>query len=205
MATTSCSICTAALSFVESDVYAYGGIDTCAIIELDAQMFVCSWENELLRRKFEPHAKYNSDTADLIYRLRSRWKESFASRWFSWTLILQFHKDFVEALYPKHRNLWNTSPRRVKLFRGKLDLLLTKSRVLIRVSVQFIGVSFLKKILRRCNFMETSNLVSRDNILTFKGRVISKIFKLPLISEEEYSKYLQVFSFLFVTIRITWE
>lgn len=62
---------------------------------------------------------------------------------------------------------------------------------------------FFKKILRRCNFMETSNLVSRDNILTFKGRVISKIFKLPLISEEEYSKYLQVFSFLFVTIGIT--
>lgn len=62
---------------------------------------------------------------------------------------------------------------------------------------------FLKKILRGCNFMETSNLVSRVNILTFKGGVISKIFKLPLISEEEYSKYLQVFSFLFVTVRIT--
>lgn len=74
-----------------------------------------------------------------------------------------------------------------------------------RLSSIYWHVFFKKKILRRCNFMETSNLVSRDNILTFKGRVISKIFKLPLISEEEYSKYLQVFSFLFVTIRITWE
>lgn len=89
MATTSCSICTAALSFVESDVYAYGGIDTCAIIELDAQMFVCSWKNELLRGKFEPQAKYNSDTADLIYQLRfERWKARFLREEFRFSLIL---------------------------------------------------------------------------------------------------------------------
>lgn len=88
MATTSCSICTVALSFVKSDVYAYRGIDTCAIIELDAQMFVCSWENELLRGKFEPHAKYNSDTADLIYRPRSRWKAKFLREEFRFSLIL---------------------------------------------------------------------------------------------------------------------